>query len=124
MKVQFFDDPTRGPVPREDVRFKGLGLFLYEDRRRVAVGFDITPFRERPNIEVSVKDEEGREVASLHVIEALEPNFNLTMHIKGDSPPDLCEVEAILYYTSPENQSRMVVDTLKRTLDTAKIGEQ
>jgi len=124
MKVQFFDDPTRGPAPREDVRFKGLGLFLYEDRRRVAVGFDITPFRERPNIEVSLKDEEGREVASLHVIEALEPNFNLTMHIRSDSTSDRCEVEAILYYTSLENRSRMVVDTLRRTLDTTKVGVQ
>ena len=124
MKVQFFDDPTRGPVPREDVRFRGLGLFLYEDRRRVAVGFDITPFRERPNIEVSLTNEEGGEVASLHVIEALEANFNLTMHIRGQSASDLCEVEAILYYTSLENGSRMVVDTLRRTLDTTKIGEQ
>jgi len=124
MKVQFFDDPTRGPVPREDVRFKGLGLFLYEDRRRVAVGFDITPFRERPNIEVSLTNEEGGEVASLHVIEALEANFNLTMHIRGQSTSDLCEVEANLYYTSLENGSRMVVDTLRRTLDTTKIGEQ
>ena len=124
MKVQFFDDPTRGPVPREDVRFRGLGLFLYEDRRRVAVGFDITPFRERPNIEVSLTNEEGGEVASLYVIEALEANFNLTMHIRGQSASDLCEVEAILYYTSLENGSRMVVDTLRRTLDTTKIGEQ
>ena len=124
MKVQFFDDPTRGPVPREDVRFKGLGLFLYEDRRRVAVGFDITPFRERPNIEVSLTNEEGGEVASLHVIEALEPNFNLTMHIRDQSTSDLCEVVAILYYTSLENGSRTVVDTLRRSLDTTKIGEQ
>lgn len=111
-------------MPREDVRFRGLGLFLYEDRRRVAVGFDIIPFRERPNIEVSLTNEEGGEVASLHVIEALEPNFNLTMHIKGQSASDLCVVEAILYYTSLENGSRMVVDTLRRTLDTTKIGEQ
>ncbi len=124
MKVQFFDDPTRGPVSREDVRFNGLGLYLYEDRQRVAVGFDITPFRERPNIEVIVRNEEGEEAASLYVIEAIQPNFNLTMHIKDHSESDQYEVEAILYYTSQENGQRIVVDRLKKTLDITQIGEQ
>ena len=124
MRVQFFDDPTRGPVPREDVRFKGLGLYMYEDQLRVAVGFDITPFRERPNIDVSLRDDEGGEVASLHVIEALEPNFNLTMHFRDAAVSDVCEVEAVLYYTSQENGGRMVVDTIRKTLNRTKPGEQ
>jgi hypothetical protein len=124
MKVQFFDDPLQGPVPREDVRFNGLGLYMYDDRQRVAVGFDITPFRERPNIEVTLKDEEGSEVASLHVIEVLEPNFNLTMHIRDEAASNQCEVEAILYYTSQESGDRLVVDRVRKTLNRTEPGEQ
>jgi hypothetical protein len=124
MKVQFFDDPTRGPISREDVRFNGIGLYLYEDRQRVAVGFDITPFTERPNIEVSVINEEGTEVASLIVIEALQPNFNLTMHIKDPTESEIYEVEANLYYTSQDDGQRISVDSLKKSLNITQIGEQ
>ena len=124
MKVQFFDDPVREPVPKEDVRFNQLGLFMYDDGQRVAVGFDLTPFRERPNIEVTMRNEDGEEAASLNVIEAMQPNFNLTMHLKDQSASHLYEVEAILYYTSQENSDRMVVDEVKRILNTEQIGEQ
>lgn len=124
MKVQFFDDPTRGPVPREDVRFNSLGLYMYDDGQRVAVGFDVTPFRERPNIEVTLRNEEGKEAASLNVLEAIQPNFNLTMHIRDNSDSSRYEVEAILYYTSQDNGERMVVDSVIRTLDASQVGEQ
>jgi hypothetical protein len=124
MKVQFFDDPIRGPVSREDVRFNRIGLYLYEDRQRVAVGFDIAPFTERPNIEVSVINEEGTEVASLNVIEALQTNFNLTMHIKDHTESEIYEFEATLYYTSQDDGQRIIGDSLKKSLNITQIGEQ
>jgi hypothetical protein len=124
MKVHFFDDPVRGPLPREDVRFNGLGLYMYEDSKRVAVGFDITPFQERPNIQVTVRDENGVEAASLNVIEAMHPNFNLTMHIRDANTTSLYEVEAILYYTALDNGERLIVDRQQRSLNANIIGEQ
>jgi hypothetical protein len=124
MKVQFFDDPTRGPVRKEDVRFNRLGLYMYDDGQRVAIGFDVTPFRERPNIEVSLRNEEGKEAASLNVIEAIKSNFNLTMHIRDNSASSQYEVEAILYYTSHNTGDRMVVDRVIKPLDVSQVGEQ
>ena len=114
----------RGPVRREDVRFNRLGLYMYDDGQRVAVGFDVTPFRERPNIEVTLRNEEGKEAASLNVIEALESNFNLTMHIRDNSASSQYEVEAILYYTSHNSGDRVVVDRVIKTLDISQVGEQ
>ena len=124
MKVQFYDEPNWGPASREEVRFRGLGLYLYEDRKRVAVGFDITPFQERPNIEVRLVDDEGGEAASLHVIEAMQPKFSLTMHIRDQSIRDTYDVNAVLYYTSHESGDRLIVDSLTKKLDTTQIGEQ
>jgi hypothetical protein len=124
MKVHFFEDPMRVPLPREDIRFNGLGLYMYEDNKRVAVGFDITPFQERPNIQVTVRDEDGLEAASLNVIETMHSNFNLTMHIRDAKATSLYEVEAILYYTALENGDRLIVDRLQRTLNVNIIGEQ
>jgi hypothetical protein len=122
MEITFFDDPAKGPRAREDVRFNGLGLFLYEDRRRLAVGFDITPFRERPSIQVFVVDASGREGGSLTVIEALEAHFNLTMHLRPEDPSAPHRVEAVLYYRT-EGREPMVVDRTGRTISLATPGE-
>lgn len=123
MEIRFFDDPLEGPKPREEVRFNQLGLFLYDDLRRVQVGFDITPFRERPSIQVTMRDPEGKQVASLHVIESLETNFSLTMHIRTPELAQWYEVTAVLYYATPETE-RQDVHTVTRRLDGTRPGEQ
>lgn len=123
MEIQFFDEPGEGPKPREEVRIKQLGLYLHEDRRRVAVGFDITPFLERPSIQVTITNPAGEKVGSLHVIESLETNFSLTVHLRDPEPADTYKVEATLYYASPERE-RTDVHTVTRTLDATRVGEQ
>ncbi len=77
MDIQFFDDPLEGPRPREDVRIKQIGLFLYPEVRRLAFGIELTRFRERPSIEVIITNGDGQPAGSLHVIETLTPNFTL-----------------------------------------------
>jgi hypothetical protein len=125
MRIQFYDDPAMGPRPREEVRFNQIGLYVYEDLKRVAVGFDITPFLERPSIQVTVLNEEGQEVSNMTVIEAMQPNFNLTMHMQtqDEKPSESYRIEATLYYRGEEGE-RQVVDRETRTFDPSKIGEQ
>ena len=123
MEIKFFDDSFGIPKSREDVRFNRLGLFLYEDLRRVAVGFDITPFLEPPSIQVTIRNPQGEEVSSLRVIETTDRNFHLTMHLRDKEPAETYEVTAVLYYAAPETE-RLNVDSITRTLDAAKPGEQ
>lgn len=123
MQINFFDDPLEAPKSREDVRLKTLGLYLHEDRQRVAVGFDITPFIERPSIEVIATNERGEKAGSLHVIETLDANFSLVMHLRDQEPTALYEIRAILYYATPETE-RMDVHSVTRTLDRRKLGDQ
>ena len=49
--INFFDDPQKRGNEREDVRLKQLGIYVHDDRRRVAISFNLTPFAERPSIE-------------------------------------------------------------------------
>ncbi len=123
MEINFFDDPSKMPKSREDVRVKQLGLYLHEDRRRVSVGFDITPFIERPCIEVTAVNERGERAGSLHVIDTLDANFSLVMHLRDKEPTDTYEITAVLYYATPETD-RVNVHTFTRSLDLNKIGEQ
>ena len=123
MDIKFFDDPFEGPKPRDEVRIKQLGLYMYEDGRRVAVGFDMTPFMERPSLQVTFTNERGEEAGSLHVIETLQTNFSLTVHLRDKEPTETYEVTAVVYYATPETE-RVNVHTLTRTLDRTKPGEQ
>lgn len=123
MNIDFFDNPEDAPKSREDVRIKQLGLYLFEDRMRVAVGFDMTPFLERPSIEVQLINERGEKSASLHVIDTLDTNFSLTMHIRDQEPTDTYDVNVTLYYAHPEKEPQ-VIQTMSRTLDRTQVGDQ
>lgn len=121
--IQFFDSSFEMPKAREDVKFNQIGLFVYEDRRRVAVGFDITRFLEGPSIEVTITNDNGEPAGSLTVIETASANFSLTMHLRDKNPTDLYHVKAMLYYATPDSE-RMDVYTHKATFDVSKPGEQ
>jgi hypothetical protein len=120
MEIKFFEET---PQPREEVRIKQLGLYLYPDRRRVQVGFVLTAFGERPSLQVTITNPQGQEVGSLHVIETLETNFSLTMHLRDKEPADSYTVTATLYYATPETE-REDVHTISRVLDGTRVGEQ
>ena len=121
--INFFDEPPQSSRAREDVRLKNLGLYVHEDGRRVAVGFEITPFQERPSIEVRVINERGEVAGSLTVVEALQPNFHLTVHLRDRPPTELYDVEAVLYYGGGREE-RVVVDRRSGTIDITEPGDQ
>jgi hypothetical protein len=123
MRIHFYDDPGGGPKAREEVRFNRLGLYMYPQKRQVAVGFDITPFLEKPSIEVTLTNEMGERAATLTVIEAMQPNFSLIMHLRDQVPSQKYQVEAILYYPSVED-GRQVVHQIEKSLDATQEGEQ
>ena len=122
ININFFDDPLEGPRAREDVRLNRLGLYVHPDGgRRIAVGFDITPFRERPSIEVVARNARGEPAGTLTVIESLDTNFHLTMHLRDRQPTDQYTITATIYYATPET-GRMDVHTLQTTIDVSAPG--
>ena len=123
MDIKFFDDPLEQPRPREDVRIRQIGLFLYPDLRRLAFGIELTPFRERPSIEVNITNGEGKPAGSLHVIETMTPNFSLTMHLRDDTIANPYVLTVVLYYSWPEDRERIEVERREVSFDVAQPGE-
>lgn len=122
--INFFEDPLEPEgKSRADVRLKNLGLYVYEDGRRIAVGFDMTPFSEKPSIEVTVTNARGEVAGSMTVIEAFKPNFHLTLHLRDEVPTDHYELEAVLYYGSADEE-KLVVDRKKGAFDLTQPGDQ
>lgn len=122
--INFFDSGFELGKDRADVRLRNLGIFVYEEGRRVAVGFELTPFRERPSLEVTATNARGEPAGSIMVIEALSPNFSLTLHLRDREPTATYRLEAVVYYTDEESEGRMVVDRRWATFDTTQPGDQ
>jgi len=124
MEINFFDDPSKTPRSREEVRLNQLALFVHPDgSRRVAVGFDITPFLEPPTIEVRATNLMGEPAGTLTVIQTNETNFHLTMHLRDKNPTDLYRFEATLFYED-ENKEQMVVDQKSGEVDVTVAGNE
>ena len=122
MDIRFFDDPLEGPRAREDVRIRQIGLFRYPEERRFMFGIELTPFVERPSIEVLVTNGAGEPAGSLHVIETLTTGFSLVIHLRDRATRNPYELTAVLYYTWPD-RDRQEVERRTVTFDMDAAGE-
>jgi hypothetical protein len=86
-------------------------------------GVEVTPFRERPSIDVQVRNAYGEPAGSLTVIETLTPDFNLTFHLRDRETADPYELTVTLYYATPDTE-RMDVDRQSVVFSAAEAGER
>lgn len=103
MDIHFLE-PEDVPRPKEEVRIQGLEAHPYPDGRRVRVDIRVTPFQERPNLDIEVFNAQGDEVASLNVIESMDHRFEITVHVRGPQPRGKHTARLVLFY--PETEIR------------------
>ncbi len=80
--IFFFDidEPLRPPA---EVEITALTAEPYPDGSRVRLTLKITPFQQRPNLEIYARKVGGPVVAELSVIESMTPNLEFTLHLRG-----------------------------------------
>lgn len=79
----FFLDSDQTLLPREQVRISALTAEPYPDGTRVRMQIEITPFQERPNLEIFARKVDGPIVAEMSVIQTMTPHLEFTLHIRG-----------------------------------------
>lgn len=94
----FFTNPDDVPLPPEKMEIRELSAVPFEDGKRVSVKFEITPFQRRPNLEITVLNQENRIVSSLSVVEAIENKMTFTLHLKENKPTGTYQVAMELFY--------------------------
>ena len=96
--MDFFlpEDHLQRATPAE-TRITSLTAEPYPDGYRLRVNIEMTPFQQRPHLEVSLKDANFEEIASSSIVEPLSWKIEFTMHIRGElnNPYTL---EATLFY--------------------------
>jgi hypothetical protein len=98
----FFTEASEAPVPPAEVRVRTLDARARPDGVRVDVHLELTPFQQRPNIEVVIKNAAGSQVAALSVIEAIDPKMDFTMHIRQPEPGSSYTLAVQVFYSDVE----------------------
>jgi hypothetical protein len=96
--MDFFlpEDHLQRATP-EETRITALTAEPYPDGYRLRVNIEMTPFQQRPHLEVALSDADQNDIASSSIIEPLGWKIEFTMHIRGElnNPYTL---EARLFY--------------------------
>jgi hypothetical protein len=78
----FFNDPSIERHSPAETRLLDLHAEPDPDGKRLRVVLDMTPFQQRPYIELSLADPSGNEVASASIVEPVGWKLELTLHIR------------------------------------------
>jgi len=104
----FFVENAEELQPRENVRIVQVKATPYPDGVRVRVEIHLTPFQERPSLEISARQVGGPVVAQMSVIETMIPTLEFTLHLRGEGDPSGAYVLTVdLYYddyTNPQHR--------------------
>jgi hypothetical protein len=102
MDINFFDSKDV-PQPKDKIKIERLETTPYPDGWRLRIVIQVTPFQERPNLEIAVRSADGRPVAALSVIETMHRHMEFTVHIRGVPSPVGQYVTAVdLYYENAQ----------------------
>jgi hypothetical protein len=74
-------------LPRDEVRVESVKAAPYPDGRRVHVEITVTPFRERPNLEIAILNADDKIVSTASAIAIMNFRVALTMHLRGVTDP-------------------------------------
>ena len=96
------------PRPPDEVEIETIELVVYPDRRRVFLHVVVTPFLERPNLLIAVRDAVGRIAAEMSIIETMHHDMEFTMHLRtpGDTAGDYTLTAELYYETRNPPQAR------------------
>ncbi len=62
------------------------------------ITLELTPFQKRPNVEVTITDPSGKQVAQTTIVETMLSNLEFTMHVREAEACSEYLLETRLYY--------------------------
>ena len=94
-----FTDLSEVPLPPNEVRVRDFRVEPYPDGKRVRVFLELTPFQKRPSGELIITDLLGNQVATANIIETIDPQMELTMHLRTPDPQGEFTARVLIFYT-------------------------
>jgi len=94
----FLQGTDESRLPPEEVRLQELQIIPHPQGNKLNVSLELTPFKQRPNIDVTIFDASGKQVAHTSILEAVLNKIELVMHLRTPVPGSHYRVEACVYY--------------------------
>jgi hypothetical protein len=116
----FFEDPSDVPLPPDQIEVRELTGQPNQDGNRVLVKFEITPFQDRPNIEITLKNQAGDQVAGFSVVEAIENKMDFTLHVREAQPQGAYTLTMHVIYTDLSTLDEAEGPPIQETLAKSK----
>jgi hypothetical protein len=93
-------DPNIERMLPADTRLLNMHAESYANGKRVKVSLDITPFQQKPYLDLSMTDYLGKVLAATSIVEPVSWNLELNLHIRNSSISNsgICKLSAILSY--------------------------
>jgi hypothetical protein len=82
------NDPKIIRYPPAEVRLLDLRADPNPEKKRLRITLELTPFQQKPNIELAVTDSSGNEVTSASIIETDSCKLELNLHMKRTEATD------------------------------------
>lgn len=106
----FFVDPDEARLPPGEVRLKSVKVTPIISVGRVRIELELTPFQQRPNVDLTITDLTGTEAAKTTILEAMLSKLELTMHIRQPEPGQEYQLDTRVYYQKLPQPSLEPVD--------------
>ena len=94
----FFPEDNLQRTSPEETKIISLTAEPYEDRRRVRVNIEMSPFEIRPHLEVNLTDTDGEEISTASFVEPMTFKLEFTLHLRRQPADGPLDVEARLFY--------------------------
>ena len=91
--------PLEEGLPPQDVRIVLLSAEPWPDHsHRVRVSLELTPFLQKPDLEVILARQDHEQVASVNIVESIGPKVTFTMHIRSETLAGFYLLQATVTY--------------------------
>jgi hypothetical protein len=111
MDITFFEMGA-DPRPREEVRLEQVGAIPLPDGRRIWTQIIITPFLDKPNLELTLLAPDGHPVGGTSILEVMSPKVEPTLHVRIPEPQGRFRLRVELYYDQnpPQDSAEVYFD--------------
>ncbi len=89
---------TEGALPPEEVRFTELRIEPWPDGRRLRLHARLTPFQKPPDLEAVLSDSKGNPITSAYIVENIDFDLVITLHLRASTDEDTFMVQARVIY--------------------------
>jgi hypothetical protein len=94
----FFPEDNLQRTSPEETKILSLTAQPYEDGRRVRVNIEMSPFAERPHLDVTLTDTNGDEISTASFVEPMAWKLEFTLHIRTEPADGPLDLQARLFY--------------------------